>query len=256
MKKLLLLLTLLFISCHTSKKLNKEIVRKYTIDSCITTISDSTQSESDEKSQDVSEVLGETNPVIEFKEKKINHTQVKNVKITKSKPVIDTNLNSNLGKLIYKIPDTMIVYTNYTITIRISRDKKQIDLIKDLGENTVTTTIKTSSVMDVTLMDSSPDSSFVIKRINTETQLIDTDGYTQWIYTVRPIKHGDKKLDIIVSIIRGDNKKQIVYSGTVHIKESLTKEVNTFWGKYWQWLFTTFLIPIFIFFWKKKKKSE
>lgn len=108
MKKLLLLLILLlFISCHTSKKLNKDIVHKYTIDSCTTTMSDSTQ---ELESQDVSEVLGETNPVIEFKEKKINHLahragiQVKNAKITKSKPVIDTN--SDLGKLIYKIPDT------------------------------------------------------------------------------------------------------------------------------------------------------
>lgn len=160
------------------------------------------------------------------------------------------------GILVYKIPDTMVIYTNYDIIIRISRDKKHIDITNGLGDKVISKIIKTTEEMDVSLVDESPDSSFIIKKINTETQLVDSDGYTQWIYSVRPIKHGEKKLLLVVSIIKGNNKKQIVYSDTIHVKENIGKEVTTFWGKYWQWLFTTFLIPIFVYFWKRKNKEK
>jgi hypothetical protein len=110
--------------------------------------------------------------------------------------------------------------------------------------------------MYVDLIDSSPDSSFIIKKISDNEQMVDSSDYTEWIYSVRPIKNGDKKLSLVISIIKGDNKKQIVYSDTIHVKDNIVKNVKIFWVKHWQWLFTTFLIPIFIYFWKKRDKKN
>lgn len=162
------------------------------------------------------------------------------------------------GILAYHIPDTMSVHTDYTVKIRITRtkDTNKIKITSNIGGSVTTEIIKTTEKMYVDLIDSSPDSSFIIKKINDNEQMVDSSDYTEWVYSVRPIKNGDKKLSLVISIIKDGNKKQIVYSDTIHVKDNIVKDVKTFWGKYWQWLFTTFLIPIFIYFWKKRDKKN
>jgi hypothetical protein len=110
--------------------------------------------------------------------------------------------------------------------------------------------------MEVNLVDPSTDSSFQIRRVNMDAQIIDSLGYTEWDFSVRPIKYGDKSLNLVISVITDEGKKQKVYSDTIHIKADIKKEVGSFWSRYWQWLFTTFLIPVFVYLWKRKKKDE
>ena len=185
------------------------------------------------------------------------HSQNKvKTKILQNKVAINNTYQlDNMGRIVYSIPDTMVVYTDYNIIIRIDRDKSQVNIKKDINGRITESKIKTSSEMEVMLIDSSTDSSFLIRKINTDDQIVDTNGYTQWNFTVRPVKHGEKKLDLVVSIIKNGYKKQVVYTDTIHIKENVAKEIKTFWGNYWQWSFSTILIPIFIYLWKKKRKE-
>ena len=163
-----------------------------------------------------------------------------------------------IGRIVYKIPDTMVVYTNYVVVVRISKDKNlsNITVGFDFDGKVKDTAIKTTSKMDVTITDSSPDSSFVIHPINNSVQLVDSDSYTQWTFSIKPIKHGIKKLDLVVSVIKDGDKKQVVYTDAVVVKDAITKDVKAWWQKYWQWSITTFAIPIFIYFWKRKKKDS
>ncbi len=161
-----------------------------------------------------------------------------------------------VGQVVYHIPDTMVVYSDYDVTVRISRDGKDLKITNAMSGRSVTAEIKTTARMEVDLLDSSPDSSFYIKKINANKQIVDTFGYTEWKFTVRPIKHGKKSLNLVISIILGHAKKQIVYTDNVHVKDSISKEVGKFWKGEYKWLFSTFLIPIFIYFWKRKGKKE
>lgn len=51
------------------------------------------------------------------------------------------------------------------------------------------------------------------------------------MFNVRPVKFGNKRLNIVISIIKNGSKKEVVYTDTVFIKMSVKNQVLTFWQK-------------------------
>jgi hypothetical protein len=249
MKKLLLIFLLLMFgySCKTPKQIfTKPNETFLTSDSCL------------EYKETDNDGLPVFNDKEKIRPKIIGNKKESNNKKTKASIISNKDDVVLPGVLVYHIPDTMSVFTDYMVKIRIIRakDTTNINITSNIGGKNQVQVIKTTEKMYVDLIDSSPDSSFVIKKINDNEQLVDSNDYTEWVYSVRPIKNGDKKLSLVISIIKGANKKQIVYSDTIYVKDNIVKEVKSFWEKYWQWLFSTFLIPIFIYFWKKRDKKN
>lgn len=171
---------------------------------------------------------------------------------------------SDLGQIVYKIPDTMLIRKTYQITVRIAKGTDDIKIVEEYRGKVTTRIIKTSSVMEVLLVDPSPEDrkSFEITKINNDIQMIDSVGYTEWIFSITPIHTGRYKLNLIVSIIRNDSKKQIVYTDKIYVRSNASAQIQTFWEKNWNWTFDTILIPLITFafgIWfanrRKKKKS-
>ena len=145
---------------------------------------------------------------------KFDTVLTKVVSVKKSIIQKDTvDVEVKIGTLVYHVPDTMISKKTYIIKIRINRDTSDNKIVENIEPNAVRVPIKTTSKMEVNIVDPSPDNnkSFVIVKSNDDTQLVDNDEYTEWIYGVTPLKGGKLKLNIVVSIIRNGNKKQIVY---------------------------------------------
>lgn len=190
-----------------------------------------------------------------FEDSKSQYT-IKNV----SKKIQKSILNKpdiSIGQVVYKVPDTMIIFTNYRITVRISKDTSIENIVTTLTGNLRRAEIPVSSEMEVSLVDESPedDKSFKVTKVNSDQQSIEED-YSEWIFNVQPIKTGNKKLNLVVSIIRGNSKKQVVYTDVIHVRSNVKKEVKSFWDKYWQYILSTFVIPLSVYFWQKKKKSK
>lgn len=174
----------------------------------------------------------------------------------KNKDIIP-NVEVKEGKLIYNIPDTMKLGNTYTLRIRINRDVNYLKLTDTLYKQQVVN-IKTTSSMEVVVIDPSTDDSksFSILKQNSDKQFIDDSDYTEWVYSVKPLKSGKLKLNIVISIIKNDNKKEIVYFNSVYVKSDNVVVVETFWEKYWQWIMSTIIIPFIIFIYKKRKNKE
>jgi hypothetical protein len=181
----------------------------------------------------------------------INSTKISKIKEKQ------LNIEVKEGKLIYSIPDTMRLGNTYTIIIRIKRDINNLKIIDTLYKQKLVN-IKTTSSMEVVVIDPSTDDSksFSILKQNSDKQFIDDSDYTEWVYSVKPLKSGKLKLNIIISIIKNDNKKEIVYFNSVYVKSNSIVVVETFWKKYWQWIMSTIIIPLIIFIYKKRKKQE
>lgn len=165
----------------------------------------------------------------------------------------------DLGNVTYNIPDTMTVFSNYVIRVRINKLTSLADIHANLGPGRVVDTIiKISDKMEVTIKDESTgeDRYFEISKVNDDEQYIDDDEYTEWVFNVRPVKFGNKRLNIVISMIKNGSKKEVVYTDTVFIKMSVKNQVLTFWQKYWQWSFTTIIIPVFLYFWRRRKKES
>ena len=187
--------------------------------------------------------------------KKLKNNQTKNLikKKSNNNKIIDPIIKD--GRLVYCIPDTMKLKNTYTIVLRINRNINSLKILDSLNKPQIIN-IKTTNSMDVSIIDPSTDKSFNIVKQNSDRQFIDDSDYTEWIYSVQPLNSGNLKLNIIVSIIKDDNVKQIVYFNTIYVKSNSVIIIKGFWETYWQWLITTFIIPLAIFIYKKSKKED
>ena len=197
-----------------------------------------------------------TSPIPDETERSGSGVSVWQTQTTRSVSVKTQNSSLDLGEVVYKIPDTMRIYSTYQATVRISQKNGTTEIIENLDGKVSRASIPITSKMEVELVDASGDSSFTITRINTGRQIVDSNGYTQWIFAVRPIKNGEKRLSLVISVITGDDVKQKVYSDTIHVKNDVVKKVDNFWRKYWQWFATTIIIPLIVWLWNRKKKKD
>ncbi len=82
------------------------------------------------------------------------------------------------------------------------------------------------------------------------------DTYTEWSWDVTPVKVGNSKLKIVVSVIRDNNKKDIVYEDTVDVEKDVIVQITFFFKKYWQVLMTSIAIPFIVWIYKRRKEKQ
>lgn len=168
------------------------------------------------------------------------------------------NSQSDLGQVIYKVPDTMIVRKNYEVVVRISRSKNNIEIKSNLNGKITSKNIKTSNRMSVELIDPIG-GIFQIKEVNIQKQLVDS-SYTEWKYNIMPLKSGQNKLDLVISIYKDEDVKQIVYSDEIYVQSNAPAQIKYFWYDNWKWSIETLIIPIitwlFGLWWGKRTEKK
>lgn len=170
-----------------------------------------------------------------------------------------------IGEISYNLPDTMTYGKVEIITLRIAKQEEDSVLIAETSSGNpfvIVKGIRVSSIMTAELIDPSPDKSmFIIKPLSSIEQNIEDYGYTQWEWSVKPVKAGKHPLKLVIKVkLFGENGSSIkdipVYDNNIYVHAKPAAAVASFWDKYWQWIISTFLIPIFIYFWKNRKKEK
>jgi flagellar hook-basal body complex protein FliE len=165
--------------------------------------------------------------------------QQKIVKISNKQTV-----RSEMGQIVYKVPDTMQVGKNYDVIVRISKSKTNVEITQNIQGRVITKKIKTTNKMQVELKDPT-EKNFTINKINSSNQLVDST-YTEWRFLVTPIKSGHNQLVLVVSIFKDNDVKQLVYSDEIWVKSNAKVQITNFWEKNWQWSFDKILIPLVV----------
>ena len=165
-----------------------------------------------------------------------------------------------IGLVVYNIPDTMVLGSCYIVKIRINRDTtEQTDIKKDIKQ-IHTSKIRTSERMEVLIVDPLPENKKAFDIKNTlgddKSQFVEKDDYTEWVYNICPIRSGDYQLSVVISMVKGDNKKDKSYLSNVTVRNNPIVVVESFWEKYWQWLMTTLILPFVIWIFNRLKKKE
>lgn len=183
--------------------------------------------------------------------------------IDKSSDVIKSDTNS--GWIAYSVPENMKVAKSYSVKVRISKkvngQNKAVlilgddDAINNPNYESVATIedIKVSGEMSADLRGDSDN--FNIHGLSTPIQNIDNQSYTEWEWVVVPKKSGDTPLKLVIRL-KKLNKDIVVFNKTIKVKTNVTVVVKGFFDKYWQWFMTTIIIPIFIYFWNRKRKRK
>lgn len=177
------------------------------------------------------------------------------------------DLDTTKGWIVYSVPEQMKVAKSYSIKVRISKKKnsqnKAILILGDYNDDAINNSnytsvatiedIKVSGEMKAELRGDKD--LFNISSLSTEIQSIDDVDYTEWEWSVVPKKSGENSLKLVIKL-KDLNKDIIVFNKNIIIKKNVSVAVEGFFDKYWQWFMTTIIIPIFIYFWNRKKKRK
>ena len=264
MKKLLYILTIFLISCSSMKNLKEPIISSKTQD---TTISDTTNIHTN-RIENISMCASPTYSNKEIDEEYIVTTKkIRKKPIVKEKIIFDNKFNNkkrkNIGHVTYNVPETMLVGQHYKITLRITKKNFSDTLIIDINKNknvSTTTTISNidiANAMESVLIDA--ENTFTIKELSSPKQKIVGD-YNEWSWDVIPNEKGFNNIKSVVKIVYTDEdgivKDFTVFEKDIYTKMNLSYKINTFLVSYWQWIITTFLLPLLVYFWNKKRNSK
>ena len=179
--------------------------------------------------------------------------------MTIAPPIADTK-----GLMTHNIPKEMKVGEVYPVKLRITRSNNRE--IIDFEINHKVHRIKTSAIMEVILSDPTPGDNkvFEIKTITKEKQIVSEatdETFTEWEWTVRPIKSGNNKLSLIVYVheeteLGRGTKSTPVFNDAIIVESNITWTVWRFIETYWQWLAGSIVIPLIVFLWKRRKDKE
>ena len=175
----------------------------------------------------------------------------------------------DIGNVAINVPDTnMKVGFPYIIKLRIS--KKELSLknligdsigyinTNDIKSSIILDKINISPIMSANLIDI--DEAFEIKKgFMSNIKNIESEGYVEWEWKVKPIKYGDNRLKVIANVINDETKQPTeisVYDKQIKIKSNWVFLLSKFLSQNWEWLFGTLLIPLFTFIYNKFKNKK
>ena len=194
--------------------------------------------------------------------------KLENHKIKTGLKIIDRStekIDTTRGWVAFSVPEKMTVSKTYSVKVRISkRDSGQRKAVLILGDDDAINNshypsiatiedIKVSGEMSASLK--GDEHQFKISLVSTETQHVDDETYTEWEWLVTPIKSGHNPLKLVIKL-KDLNKDIVVFNKNIDITSNVPVAVGGFLEKYWQWLLTTIVIPVFLYFWNRKKKKK
>ena len=150
MRYLFLLLTIIFTGCATQKDVTNNNLENFTqTDSLKLVINDSLPLIDTANMNIQNELVSEAmvrpyTPQREDVIKEVIKNSIQNTKV---------NSETDLGQVIYKVPDTMKVMKNYDVIVRISKSQTNIEMHNNLNGKVIQKSIKTSNRMSVELIE-------------------------------------------------------------------------------------------------------
>lgn len=166
--------------------------------------------------------------------------------------------DNGMGIITYYIPDTMKVGIEYKVNLRIAK-KNSVSISAGLPDIAVKKEIRVGKTMEAVIKQTNPElSAFKIESLNTAVQSIENDtSYTNWEWSIMPLKSGKHGLKLVIVIKENNLTKDIpVYEENIYVVSSPIYSAHKFIGQYWQWLMSSLVIPIFAWWFNKRKKKK
>lgn len=162
------------------------------------------------------------------------------------------------ANLALSIPDKSNITDDVRVELIISIEKNVQQLLSELSEpgRTSGDTLLVSRVVVAHI--TAPD--FDVTPVTPERQALSAIGNTSWLWTLQPKSAGTHKIDVSVTAIvklDGTDREHHIktFKKTVEVEIKLSQLL---WGwivKYWQWLASTIVIPLAIWYFKSRRNS-
>ena len=129
--------------------------------------------------------------------------------------------NPARGKVLYDIPDNMVVNRQHKCVVRIGENEAIVLDDDTFSDAMKIESISISGVMKVDLVDISDPARFNIKTVNSSEQEVEGGSYTEWLFWVTPLTNGMFPLILKISILKmvdgKERRKELVFEKSVTI---------------------------------------
>jgi len=129
------------------------------------------------------------------------------------------------GKLLYQLPDKMIMGKEYRCIIRVA---EVLDILQKNMETNIKSVVKDvriSEIMSVELRDIAENKAFEVTQINKQVQLVLPDEYTEWQFIVKPLRDGRHSLFLVVAVVYNmdntERTREIVHEEKIEVISSI-----------------------------------
>lgn len=116
---------------------------------------------------------------------------------------------SKRGELLYHIPHAMEVHKEHACRVRVAY---LLDMIFEGWKNQeedVNRQIRVAEIMSVELLNVAENQPFAIRAMTETVQFLESDDYTEWLFYVRPLRHGEFPLLLKVSVLEVINGREV-----------------------------------------------
>lgn len=162
------------------------------------------------------------------------------------------------GTLKFTPPKEMVLYEKKRIQVQISKRQQQEFMAKAIAEGNTIDSVAVSDIMTVKLLGED----FEIVPLDDEEQGVTEQGYTQWEFDINPKESGTLDLYVKAGIVYavpglGMTKKSFpVYERKIEVHASPVKRFASFMTERWEFLISTFLIPVLSWGYSRIRKSR
>lgn len=175
-------------------------------------------------------------------------------------------LDNGFGTIAYNIPDKFRVNEYSTIKLRISKSKeiesvvigdRNIPIVgTNSNDEVIVETIKIDNLMSANLY--TDESLFEVSMVNKNSeQSLYKDGYTEWIWRVRPLKPGNHYIKMLITI---SGRDIVVYEKNIPVESNWKFSFSEWFSKWWQaitaTIITPIVIPFIIWFYRRRKNKK
>lgn len=163
------------------------------------------------------------------------------------------------ANMAYTVPDRVNIKDSFKIQLLIDPTKGIGELLDALtvSGNKNARSIKVSRVVNAKI--TAPD--FNVVEVSPADQVISNSSSTEWLWNLTPKEVGKHEINITVTaLITVDGKSSThhlkTYESSVVIDVTASQLISEWLKKYWQWLLTTFIIPLGIWIYKNKSNKK
>jgi len=165
-----------------------------------------------------------------------------------------------LGNIAFNTPEKMLLGSVETVELLLSVKESAAQLTDAVAWRPVETAegIRVAPEMEATLVGHG----FRIEATTPARQAVSSLARVRWAWTISPIKAGSQGLDLSLNAriqVEGKDSPFVVrtFSKKILVEVSVTDQVFGLIKAHGAWLWTTVLLPLGVWFWKRRKaKSE
>lgn len=173
--------------------------------------------------------------------------------------LVDKVLSSlRIGDLAFSTPESMGLNETASVVLLLSLQDEADKLAAALEDGHVETAegIKISSEMEAVLVGEG----FKITPVAPTKQVVSSFNTTRWVWKLTPKAKGTQELHLSLNArvqVEGKDSPYVVQTFTkrIQVEVTLVGTVKTFLVENWQWLWTTILLPLLLWYFKRRKKT-